>query len=199
MKNLALFFFVLINVPSIFAQLTAEEIEIKRKEHRMELSDTSYGVLTTEEIDEFEGLDYFAFDSTFQIVAKFTKKKGRSFEMPTSTDRKPWYKRYGYVDFEFEGASCRLEVYQNLELKQSKKYHDYLFIPFRDATSTKATYGGGRYLDVRIPSDENLLLDFNLAYNPYCAYSYRYSCPIPPEVNTLKININAGEKTPIGH
>lgn len=199
MKKITFLLIVLMTASTVYAQLIEEEVESKRKEHATELSDTSAGVLNATEIEEFGGLDYFEFDSTFQIVATFTKKKGRSFEMPTSTDRKPWYRRYGYVDFVVDGIACRLEVYQNLELKQSKEYRDYLFIPFRDLTSSKSTYGGGRYLDVRIPPGEELLLDFNLSYNPYCAYSYRYSCPIPPAVNTLKVKINAGEKTPLEH
>ncbi|MDG1428784.1 MAG: DUF1684 domain-containing protein, partial [Crocinitomicaceae bacterium] len=74
-----------------------------------------------------------------------------------------------------------------------------LFIPFRDKTSRHETYGGGRYLDVQIPDRDMMHLDFNLAYNPYCAYSHRYSCPIPPEENTLNVSILAGEKTPLAH
>ena len=80
-----------------------------------------------------------------------------------------------------------------------KDYKDYLFIPFRDVTSGKETFGGGRFLDARIPKNDTLLIDFNLNYNPYCAYSERYSCPIPPTENTLKVSILAGEKVPVGH
>ena len=86
-----------------------------------------------------------------------------------------------------------------MALRKEEGFEDYLFIPFRDGTSRIETYGGGRYLDVRIPDGKELLIDFNLAYNPYCAYSHRYSCPIPPVVNTLDVKIIAGEKTPIGH
>lgn len=181
------------------AQLTEQEVLAQRETHVKELSDTAYGVLNQKEVDEFEGLDYFDFDSEFQINATFTKDKGKVFEMLTTTERKPKYRRFGYVDFEVNGKKCRLEVYQNMGLKKQKEYRDYLFIPFRDGTSRNETYGGGRYLDVRIPSGKTILLDFNLAYNPYCAYSYRYSCPIPPECNTLTTKIEAGEKTPLGH
>ena len=180
-------------------QQTAKEIEEHRAEHLNSLTDTAAHVLNAEEIASFEGLDYFPFDTDFQITAKFTKDKGKKFEMPTSTERTPLYRRYGYVDFEIDGASYKLEVYQNIGLKTDKEYRDYLFIPFRDKTSAKTTYGGGRYLDARIPDGETILLDFNLLYNPYCAYSYLYSCPIPPAVNTLNVEINAGEKTPLGH
>lgn len=189
-------FYICVNCHS---QATKEEVELLRKEHKEHLSDTAYGYLNLEEIEHFEGLDYFPFDESFQIKAKFTKKKGRSFEMPTSTDRKPWYRRYGYLDFEVNGVQCRLEVYQNLALKQSKEHKHHLFLPMRDKTSAKTSYGGGRFLDLTIPKDEFLIIDFNLLYNPYCAYSDRYSCPIPPAVNTLNVAILAGEKTPHGH
>jgi len=197
MKQLCIFI-TLFSIFTSFGQKTAKEIEEHRAEHLNSLTDTAAHVLNAEEIAAFEGLDYFPFDADFQITAKFTKDKGKKFEMPTSTERTPLYRRYGYVDFVIDGANYKLEVYQNIGLRD-KEYRDYLFIPFRDKTSAKATYGGGRYLDARVPDGDTILLDFNLLYNPYCAYSYRYSCPIPPAVNTLNVEINAGEKTPIGH
>ena len=74
-------------------------------------------------------------------------------------------------------------------------YENYLFIPFRDITSGDETYGGGRYLDFRIPETDSVTIDFNLSYNPYCAYNHKYSCPIPPAENSLPVKILAGEKT----
>lgn len=119
--------------------------------------------------------------------------------LESSTERTPIYRRYGYIYFELNGKKCRLTAYQNMELIKKEEYKNYLFIPFRDGTSGVESYGGGRYLDVTIPENETITIDFNLAYNPYCAYSYRYSCPVPPEENTLKIRIEAGEKIPLGH
>lgn len=182
-----------------FAQDSEEAILRKRAIHAAELMDSTSGILNQSEIEDFKGLDYFEFDSSFQIKAKFTKSKGKKFEMPTTTERTPIYRRFGYVDFHVGSDSIRLTVYQNIELKKSKKYKNYLFIPFRDATSKSVTYGGGRYLDIQIPETDSILLDFNQAYNPYCAYSYRYSCPIPPKENTIPVEIYAGEKNPIGH
>ena len=86
-----------------------------------------------------------------------------------------------------------------MRLKKEKEYKDYLFLPFRDGTSRKESYGGGRFLDLKKPKGKTIHIDFNLAYNPYCAYSHRYTCPIPPPENELTIEIKAGEKTPIGH
>lgn len=193
------FFLTLLISHLTFGQLSEPEVLEKREIHAEELSDSTQGVLNAKEISEFQGLDYFEFDSTFQLEAKFIKKKGRRFKMPTSTDRLPVYRRYGMVQFTINDSLFELEVYQNMALRKEEGFEDYLFIPFRDNTSRHETYGGGRYLDVRIPEGKTLILDFNLVYNPYCAYSYRYSCPIPPEINTLNMSISAGEKTPFGH
>lgn len=193
------FILVLCACFSLNAQKSATEIEALRDQHFQEMNDSTSGILTPEEIAEFQGLEYFDFNPRYQITGTFTKDIGKKFEMPTTTDRLPVYRRYGYVDFVFLGKNCRLEVYQNMALRKQKEYKNYLFIPFRDLSSGNESYGGGRYLDVEIPENESLLIDFNLAYNPYCAYSHRYSCPIPPEANSLKILVEAGEKTPPGH
>jgi uncharacterized protein (DUF1684 family) len=100
-----------------------------------------------------------------------------------------------------DSVPCRLAVYQNIDLlkRDRKKFKNYLFIPYKDKTTRNETYGGGRFLDFEIPKNATVILDFNLAYNPYCAYSHRYSCPIPPEENTLNVKIEAGEMTPLAH
>lgn len=170
-----------------------------REEHLSELLDSTREVLTIDEILHFQGLSYFDVDTTFIIQAKFKKQIGKVFEMPTSTTRKPLYRRYGYLKFQLEGVKNKLAVYMQVQPKGSESEETFFFIPFRDATSGIETYGGGRYLDFDIPNSNLVELDFNLCYNPYCAYSIRYSCPIPPKENTLKVKILAGEKTPIGH
>lgn len=196
MKGILIFSFMIAFCAN--AQYTSTQVDSLRTIHIEELKDST-GVLNAEEIESFHGLDYYDFDSSYQVNARFIKKKGKWFEMETSTERKPIYRRFGYIEFELNGKTNRLEVYQNQSLIVKDEYKDYLFIPFRDATSTKSTYGGGRYLDIKKTCDKTILIDFNLSYNPYCAYSYRYSCPIPPENNTLEIEISAGEKTPLGH
>lgn len=170
-----------------------------RQDHLNELMDSTAGVLNSEEIQHFKGTSYFDVNEEMIIHATFKKKKGKKFKMPTSTERTPIYRRYGYLNFELDGRMNQLTVYQNMELKDREGFEDYLFVPFRDATSGITTYGGGRYLDFKIPSSNEVLIDFNLTYNPYCAYSIRYSCPVPPTSNTLVVQILAGEKTPIGH
>src|SRR5690606_11932087 len=116
-----------------------------------ELADPTSGVLTDEEIDHFQGLDYFPLNESLRIEARFEKNVGKKFKMPTTTERLPIYRRYGYVYFTLDSLPLRLTVYQNIELSKKKGYTDYLFIPFRDASCPDESYGGGRYLDVRIP------------------------------------------------
>ena len=200
MKHIFILTFTLFLLPSLHSQsVYKDSIQQLRVEHTGELIDPSKKILSDEEIDHFEGLDYFNIDASMKVIAKFEYSKGKKFKMPTSTERTPIYRRYGFVYFEIAGQKCTLTVYQNMELIKKEGFKDYLFIPFKDATSGKESYGGGRYLDLRIPSSTAIVLDFNTCYNPYCAYSMRYSCPSPPAENTLNINIEAGEKIPLGH
>ena len=90
------------------------------------------------------------------------------------------------------GKEYKLNVYQSIDLLKDRKYRNYLFIPFRDATSGKETYGGGRYIELTIPRADTIMINFNLAYHPYCAYTEGYNCPIPPRENYLPVKIEAG-------
>jgi uncharacterized protein len=194
-------YFILLFSSLSFGQTYADSIRELRVLHFAELTDTANHILTLDEVDHFEGLDYFLIDTNYIVKATFTKKIGKKFEMPTTTARKPLYRRFGYLEFQLNSETHRLTVYQSIAHKRSKELKDYLFLPFRDETSGKESYGGGRYLDLKIPkrSTDSIVLDFNLCYNPYCAYSERYSCPIPPAENKLNTPIRAGEKTPKGH
>ena len=114
--------------------------------------------------------------------------------MKTSTDRKPKYRVYGVLKFQMNKKNLQLFVYQNLDLMKRPGYEDYLFLPFSDLTNGKESYIGGRYLDMRIPKTEKVTIDFNKAYNPYCAYNKEFSCPIVPVQNNIPLAIMAGEK-----
>jgi len=198
MKKLILICFLLL-VKNSFSQAYEDTIREIRVKHYAELIDPKSELLTQEERDHFEGLSYYEIDTNYRVIAAFIKSKGKRFKMPTSTEREPIYRRYGYLDFKINDSIFRLSVFQNMDLKKNKEFKNYLFIPFRDATCQYESYGGGRYIDVKIPKGKIISIDFNLAYNPYCAYSIRYSCPIPPEENTLKTAIPSGEKVPIGY
>ena len=116
--------------------------------------------------------------------------------METTKERAqpPIYNKFGKTVFKLNGKKYTLAIYQNVDLVNTAGYEDYLFIPFKDLTNGEDTYGGGRYLDLKIPEGETILIDFNRAYNPYCAYNHNYSCPIPPFENHLKVKIEAGVK-----
>lgn len=143
----------------------------------------------------FQGLSYFAVNPDYKVTARLELNPDPiPFEMPTSTDRRPLYIHYATAHFTLYGIDLKLNVYQNQELIMREGYENHLFIPFRDLACPEECYGGGRYLDVEKPEGGTLEIDFNLAYNPYCAYNHKYSCPIPPEANSLNIAILAGEK-----
>lgn len=114
--------------------------------------------------------------------------------MKTSTDRLPVYIKYGEAHFKLNKKDCVLNIYQNADLVKKEEYKDYLFLPYTDLTSGEESYGGGRYIDLKIPKDETIIIDFNKSYNPYCAYNHKYSCPIPPMENRLDVEVRAGVK-----
>lgn len=118
----------------------------------------------------------------------------RPFTMEISTTRRPLYRKYGELRFVLNGQALQLNVYQSQELLKRPDLADYLFVPFTDLTNSHETYGGGRYIDLRIPTAgaTTMLLDFNCAYNPSCAYQHGYSCPVPPAENRLTVAIPAG-------
>jgi len=158
-------------------------------------ADSTSSPLKKEDLKVFKGLDFFPASADFFVQATFIRtEKEKPFKMPTTTDRKPLYVKYGELHFTLNGTKCRLNVYQNVEFSKKPGYQDDLFLPFTDLTSGVESYGGGRYIDLKIQEGENWIVDFNLAYNPYCAYNERYSCPIPPQENDLKVAIKAGVK-----
>ncbi|MGB5554569.1 MAG: DUF1684 domain-containing protein [Flavobacteriaceae bacterium] len=143
----------------------------------------------------FEGLDFFPPDTTYIVTAKFVRTpEALPFLMPTNTDRKSEEVVFGIAYFELQNKAYQLEVYQTQELLEKEEYKDYLFLPFTDRTNGETTYMGGRYLDLSIPEGDTLVLNFNKAYNPYCAYNKKFSCPIVPSVNALDVEIKAGLK-----
>ena len=147
------------------------------------------GILPKADLSPTDKLHFFSPDEAFKVQATFTPiKNGEVFEMKTSTDRLPEYKRYGTLHFSLGDADLALTLYQNVEQP------DYLFCPFKDLTNSKTSYGAGRYLDFTLEDLANPIVDFNYAYNPYCAYNKEYSCPIPPRENHLQVPIPAGEK-----
>ena len=149
--------------------------------------------LTEEDLKTFKNLEFFPIDTAFRVTAKLKfHKDSKPFKMATTTDRLPVYKLYATATFTIKGKAFQLEIYQNEKLTLSPDYEDHLFLPFTDKTNGDTSYGGGRYIDLNIPEGDQIVIDFNQAYNPYCAYNHKYSCPIPPEVNHVGTEIKAG-------
>jgi len=146
--------------------------------------------------DDKQYIHFFPINKAYRVWAKFTpSKNAKWFSMKTSGTETQTYRKYGTLTFRIHDTTLTLNVYQSQSLMSSKDYSDYLFVPFTDNTSGIESYGGGRYLDYHMGEIRNskLLLDFNKAYNPYCAYTTGYNCPIPPAENDLHIAIRAGE------
>lgn len=142
-------------------------------------------------------LRFYEPDETYKVTCTFEQVlDGEPFEMPTYSGKTKTYMVFGKLHFTLHGQKMSLNIYRSLALAKIPKYQDYLFVPFMDLTSAHETYGGGRYLDLRMGelNAERIYLDFNKAYNPYCAFSDGYSCPVPPQANHLKVKIEAGEQ-----
>jgi uncharacterized protein (DUF1684 family) len=120
----------------------------------------------------------------------------KTFRMITSSGTSKEAQKYARVSFNLKGKTYHLYLYQLLALKNKKETSGHLFLPFIDLTSGKESYGGGRYIDIETGDIGNgkLTIDFNKAYNPYCAFTTGYNCPLPPRENTLPLSVRAGEK-----
>jgi uncharacterized protein (DUF1684 family) len=156
----------------------AEKDELFRKDSQSPLSD--------EQQRDFGGLNYYSENESLRLeLALERSPKPEQVVLATSTGDAREYAHIGQVRFQVATEEAVLQVYED----------DYgFFLPFSDATSQTETYGAGRYLEPHELRPDVLYVDFNLAYNPYCAYNERWSCPLPPSANRLKVRIEAGEK-----
>ncbi|RKS02546.1 DUF1684 domain-containing protein [Flavobacterium sp. 102] len=185
-------FLLLLNVCMLTAQETAKEFQ---ETINKEYGNREESPLTEEDFKVFKGLDFYPINEKFIVEAKFTRTPNEKvFKMKTTGTRLPEYVKYGELVFNIDGKTFKLNLYQNIDLTKKEGYADYLFLPFSDLTCGKESYIGGRYIDMRIPKGDTLIIDFNKAYNPYCAYNHKYSCPIVPLGNDLDIEILAGVK-----
>lgn len=190
-----LYFLVILLSASLKAQDKTETSLKYQQKLNKEFADSISSPLTEEDLKVFKTLDFYPIDNKYIVEAKFVRtKREKVFEMKTTTARLPKYKKYGELYFILDGKNFKLNIYQNIDLIKKPGYKDYLFLPFTDLTCGKESYIGGRYLDARIPKSKTIILDFNKAYNPYCAYNYKYSCPLVPMENDLDIEIRAGVK-----
>lgn len=171
-----------------------KRIEKIRKEKDHQMRTASDSPFASDSTHTFKGLSYFPINSQYRINARLTPVENKkTLTLPTSDNKEKTYLEYAYAEFELDGVQNKLLI---LEIMEMGPYRGTLFLAFSDETSANETYGAGRYLDVKkVPGSSSITLDFNEAYNPYCAYSNNFSCPFPPQGNHLKVAIRAGEMT----
>ena len=164
--------------------------ERRDKDSFMKLDEQS--PLNAEQKKKFTRLQYFEPDISWRLEARVEENEEKDLlVLPTSDNKQKPFKKWGYAIFNKGGQEYRLLL---LEPAYGVA-EEGLFLPFIDETSANETYGAGRYMDLEMPKNKKITLDFNKAYNPYCAYSDKYSCPFPPKENSLPLAVRAGEKT----
>jgi len=197
---------ILLTFISFFCTLYIQaqtEVYTKAKRHQDSLNEVyvnpETSILSKKQLQKFKGLEFWDIDEQYQVKATFEPALLKlPVEIATSTGIPRIYHTYGMVIFEINGTSCQLQVFQNPKfLTPDHPYKDHLMLGFTDQTSGDGSYGGGRYVDMLITDirkDDTVFIDFNKAYNPYCAYTEGYSCAIPPDENDLAVRIEAGVK-----
>lgn len=172
-----------------------EKINKERAEKNEEFRDKKISPLKKEEIDTFKSLQYFSPDKKYIVNASLEwVKKPEKIKIAATKGKSRTYKKVAYASFKVNGSLQKLVLLQNaIETPITK---GLTMVIFRDKTSGKTTYGAGRYIELRGLKQGSMqtVIDFNKAYNPYCAYNDSYDCPLPPLENQLSIEINAGEK-----
>lgn len=174
-----------------------DEIKLFQYELNTQFANAEESPLTEDDVKTFKALSFFEIDENYRVEASFELTPEEPvFEMQTTTDRLPLFKKYGIASFTLNGKYCELSLYQNQQYMTSFEHGNLLFLPYNDLSNGDASYGGGRFIDIEIPKkgSEKITIDFNKSYNPYCAYNHKYSCPIPPSENNLNIEILAGVK-----
>lgn len=182
----------------------AAAVEAFRHQKDEAFANDAHSPLTEGQRPTFKGLDYFAPNFDYRVEASVEQlAAGDIITMPTTDGDAREFERYVRLHFTLAETACSLAGYHAIDedslAAENEHGHVHVFVPFRDGLTGKETYPAGRYLDVDVDIDEHgqpvALLDFNLAYNPYCAYNDLYSCPITPFENTLPIPVPAGERS----
>lgn len=169
-----------------------DQIERERDEKNHYMKTSKASPFVTDSID-FTALSYFPVDERYRIIADLIPaEEKKPMQMPTSDGKTARFVPYAYAAFDLGNRHHRLLILESIDMGPAR---GTLFLGFGDKTNAVETYGGGRYLDVKkSPGSATITLDFNLAYNPYCAYTDSYTCPLPPQENILEVPIPAGEK-----
>ncbi|SMD43377.1 hypothetical protein SAMN00777080_1969 [Aquiflexum balticum DSM 16537] len=140
---------------------------------------------------DFKELDFYTVDPAYKVRAKMIPVEDRKMmELPMTDGTVEKYLKHSFAEFELEGQTHRLLLLQSIKELDKRNF----FLAFADGTSGEETYGGGRYINLRQDGKNSITIDFNMAYNPYCAYNPDFACPLPPKENVMEIAIRAGEK-----
>ena len=181
-----------------FSQQSEDDYEAYRQTISRKREETDSFMRTSEAspfkdslLQSYDGLNYYDPDLTYRVQAVINKIEVKDpLIIPTSDGKKQRYQKFAYAEFKLQGERHRLLLLKPIGFGQK----DVIFTAFSDATSGETTYGGGRYIDLKFKNARQITIDFNLAYNPFCAYNPTFSCPLPPKENILPIAIKAGEK-----
>ncbi|AZQ15045.1 DUF1684 domain-containing protein [Halorubrum sp. PV6] len=173
----------------------AERLRANRREKDEFFAEHPQSPIPPERRDGFEGLDYFEPDPDYRVEATVTVHDDpEPVEMETTASNPVRYLRIVTFAFEVDGEEHALAGYRQAGEEGA------IFVPFRDKTTGQQTYHNGRYMELEpdeaVADGDAVTVDFNLAYNPFCAYSETFSCPLPPEENWLEIVVPAGEMAP---
>ena len=165
-----------------------EKIKERRARYDKSYKNSPHSPLLEKQKEKFEKMEYFPINKEYKIIAKFTENINPDKIMIPATkgDIREYY-RYGVAEFEIDGKKCKLTVFK-------PAIGNYEYLPFKDKTTGIDSYKGGRYVDPKQISETEMIIDFNTAYNPYCAYNDRYSCAMVPDENILNVTISAGQK-----
>ena len=183
-------------ITTVEAQSVKKEVKAYRAKYIADLLGEEHSPFYKKE-EEIKYLQFYKPKKNYRVECSFERTPDEvPFDMATYSGKTKQFVKYGILTFKLNGKDLQLAVYQNLMLQKVETYKDYLFIPFMDLTNGETTYGGGRYFDIKTGDikGDKLILDFNKCYNPYCAFSDGYNCPIPPKENHLDIAVEAGEK-----
>ena len=169
------------------------QIEAFRRQKDKFFKESDESPLLSDDKALFAGLHYYPVNPEFRVVATLVAEAHPGiFKVQTTTGDFKEYTRLGRLEFHLGGQPYSLTAF--MPPSDEPLHGNRIFVPFRDKTSAKDTYGAGRYIDLNKKAGDEYLLDFNRAYSPFCAYSPYYSCPLPPGENNLPVEILAGEK-----
>ena len=166
-----------------------------QREMNAKFKDATTSPLSASDLKVFKNLKFFEVDSTFVVTGILKRTPNAEFfEMKTTTNRVSKERVFGIITINLQNKIYHLNVYQGEESMESTNNKDYLFLPFLDDTNGEESYAGGRYIDLIIPEGDSIIINFNQAYNPYCDYNEKFSCPLVPRENYIDIPVKAGLK-----